>query len=111
MVGRKGIRMNPVKINAVREWKQSINIKKVMSFLKFVNYNRKFIKDYFKKAISLTNLMTKDRPWNWEKSEEEAFQQLRQTCLEEPVLKMFNLKKSIRIETDASDLAIEACLN
>ena len=61
MIGRKKIRMNSVKINAVREWKQSINVKKVMSFLEFINYNRKFIKDYFKKAISLINLTAKDR--------------------------------------------------
>ena len=74
MIGRKEIRMNSVKINAVREWKQSINIKEVMSFLKFINYNRKFIKNYFKKVISLINLMTKDRSWNWRKSEEEVFQ-------------------------------------
>ena len=111
IVGKKGIRMNSVKINTVREWKQLINVKKIMSFLKFVNYNRKFIKDYFKKAISLINLTVKDRSWNWRKSEKEIFQQLRQACLEKSVLKMFNSKKSIRIETDASDLAIKVCLN
>ena len=111
VIGRKEIRMNSVKINTVREWKQSTNIKKIISFLEFVNYNRKFIKDYFKKVISLINLMMKNKPWNWEKSEEEAFQQLRQAYLEESVLKMFNLKKLIRIETDALDLAIEVCLN
>lgn len=111
VIDRKEIRMNSVKINTVREWKQSINIKKVMSFLRFVNYNRKFIKDYFKKVISLINLTVKNRSWNWEKSEEEAFQQLKQAYLKKSVLKMFNSKKLIRIETDASDLAIEVCLN
>ena len=77
IVDRKEIRINSVKINIIREWKQSINVKKIQSFLKFVNYNRKFIKNYFKKAISLINLMMKDKLWSWEKSEKEAFQQLR----------------------------------
>lgn len=31
--------------------------------------------------------------------------------MKEPVLKMFNLKKVIQIEIDASDLIIEACLS
>ena len=73
VINRKEVKINSVKINAIKEWKQSNNVKKVMSFLKFVNYNRKFIKNYFKKTISLINLTVKDRSWNWEKLKKEVF--------------------------------------
>lgn len=75
-----------------------------------MNYNRKFIRHYSKVAAPLTNLTGKDKPWVWGKKEEEAFQQLRQACLDQPVLKMFDPKKPKRIETDSSDLALGACL-
>ena len=57
------IRMNSTKVQAVRKWKISINSTEVLSFINFTNYNRKFIKEYFKKAISLTDLTKKDTSW------------------------------------------------
>ena len=56
------IRMNSIKLKTIKNWSQSTNVKKVQAFLGFVNYNRKFIKDYFKKIISLINLTIKDKP-------------------------------------------------
>ena len=77
IIDRKEVKINSVKICTVKEWKQSINIKKIISFLKFINYNRKFIKNYFKKVILFINLTAKDRLWSWRKLEKKAFQQLR----------------------------------
>ena len=37
------------------------NVKKVQTFLEFVNYNKKFIKKFFKKALSLINLIEKNK--------------------------------------------------
>ena len=110
VVGRNGIRIDPAKLQAVKDWKPPTNVKEAQSFLGFVNYNRKFIKDYSKKAIPLTNLTGKDKPWSWGVPEQQAFEQLKEACLDEPVLKMFDPKKPLRLETDASDLAIGACL-
>ena len=40
------IRIDPTKIAAAKEWLILINIKKIQSFLKFINFNRNFIKKY-----------------------------------------------------------------
>jgi len=63
VVRRHEVRMDLEKLRAIKEWKSHINVKKVQSFLGFMNYNRKFIKNYFINAISLTNLTKKDTPW------------------------------------------------
>ena len=86
-------------------------MKKVQVFLEFVNYNRKFIKNYSKKVISWINLTTKDRAWNWKVQKQQAFEQLKSACLQQSILQMFNSKKAIRIETNALNLVIDACLN
>ncbi len=73
VVGRHGVRMDLEKLRAVKEWKPLVNIKEVQSFLGFMNYNRKFIKDYSTNAIPLTNLTKKDTPWVWGPIEEKSF--------------------------------------
>ena len=64
------VRMNSTKIKAIKDWSQSTNVKEVQAFLEFVNYNRKFIKNYFKKIISLINLTIKNKPWIWKYSKQ-----------------------------------------
>jgi hypothetical protein len=60
VVRRHEIRMDPEKIKAIKEWLTSIDVKDIQAFIEFVQYNRKFIKDFLKRSISLTNLTKKD---------------------------------------------------
>ena len=66
--------MNSIKLKTIKEWSQSTNVKKIQTFLRFVNYNRKFIKNYFKKVIPLINMTIKDKLWSWELKEQQAFE-------------------------------------
>jgi len=63
VVKRHEVRMNLKKLQVIKEWKSSINVKKVQFFLGFINYNKKFIKNYFANAILLTNLTKKNTLW------------------------------------------------
>ena len=105
------IRMNLDKLNFVKDWPTLTTMKEVQEFLEFVNYNRKFIKDYFRRAIPLSNLIVKDKPWKWSHEKQKAFKKLKEACLKNSVLKMINMEQPIRIEIDASNLVIRACLN
>ena len=105
------VRMNLVKLKTIKSWLQFTSVKEVQAFLRFINYNRKFIKNYFKKVISLFNLTIKDKIWRWGSQKQQAFKRLRDACLQQLILQMFNSKKAIRIETNASNLIIDACLN
>ena len=60
IIGNDTIRMNSVKVQAVKKLEILINSTEVLSFIDFTNYNRKFIKEYFKKAIPLTDLTKND---------------------------------------------------
>ena len=110
IVENNTIRMNSAKVRAVKEWETSINFTDVLSFISFTNYNRKFIKEYFKKIIPFTNLTKNNTSWKWNSNQKRAFQQFKDACSDESVLKMFDSKKSIRMKIDASDLTIEACI-
>ena len=75
-----------------------------------MNFNRWFIKNYSLKAEPLTRLTRKDHRFDWTKKCEKAYRNLVTACTEDTILLLFSPDKEIRIETDASDLAIGACL-
>ena len=110
IVGQGQVRMDPEKTRSVREWPRPCNVKQVQGFLGFVNFNRWFIKNYSLKTEPLTRLTRKDHRFDWTKECEKAYRNLVAACTENTVLLLFSPDKEIRIETDASDLAIGACL-
>lgn len=110
MVGINGVRISEAKIKTIKEWERPKTVKDIQSFLGFVNFNRQFIKDFAKISIPLTRLTKKEEPWKWTEEQESAFQQLKEACVKEPVLIPFTSGKPLRVETDASDLAIGAVI-
>ena len=110
LIGTEGIKIDPSKTQSIKEWPEPKNVKDVQSFLGLANYNRKFVKDYSKMATPLTNLTRKDTKFRWDAEQRTAFEMLKTACCEAPTLRMFDSTKRIQIETDASDLAIGACL-
>ena len=56
MIENNLIQINLTKLTAVKEWRQLMNVKEIQFFLRFVNYNQKFIKHFFQIRASLHNL-------------------------------------------------------
>ena len=55
----EGIRVDPVKIEAIVSWKPPRNVTKVRSFLGLVGYYRRFVKGLSVIASTLTKLLQK----------------------------------------------------
>ena len=56
--------MSQDKIKDIQEWPTPITVKEVQVFLGFLNFNRRFVAGFSKKALSLTRLTTKDIEFN-----------------------------------------------
>ncbi|KAF5698706.1 reverse transcriptase domain-containing protein, partial [Fusarium globosum] len=100
------IRMDKRKIAAITEWKAPTTVKEAQSFLGFANYYRRFIKNFSKIAIPLTEITKKDKIFKWNDKAQEAFEQLKTAITSEPVLVMFDPERQVELETDASDYAL-----
>src|SRR5436189_3661512 len=87
------------------------SIKEIQSFLGFANYYRKFIKDYGKTVVTLTNLTKKDVPFEWSKDAQQEFETLKRRFTEEPILAHYDPNEKAILEMDASDYAIGACMS
>ena len=64
IVGRGMVKTDPKKIQAVKEWSPPRNKKGVQAFIGFLNYYRRFIKDFSKIAHPLHQL-TGNQPFIW----------------------------------------------
>ena len=69
------------KLKIIKEWERTTNTKEVQSFLGFVNYYHKFIKNFAEIAIPLYTLSRKDVKFTWKKEQEDAFNQLKDKLL------------------------------
>jgi hypothetical protein len=56
IIAPTGISIDPEKVKAIEEWKEPTNVKGVQSFLRFMNFYRRFIQDFIKITVPLTKL-------------------------------------------------------
>ena len=100
------IRMDPDKIQCIKDWPIPTTVKEVRSFLGFANFYRRFIRGYGARAIPLTDLTKKDKVFSWGDKEQLSFEGLKKLILEEPVLLTPNPAEPFEVETDASNYAL-----
>ena len=65
IISKAGISVDPLKIEAIRNWKQPETVIEIRSFLGLAGYYRHFIKDFSKITIPLTGLTKKGVKFIW----------------------------------------------
>src|SRR5882724_8142818 len=111
MVTPSGISMDMAKTDAVSIWLTPTNLKAVQVFLGFANFYRRFIVGFSDIVIPLIRLTCKDTPFTWGPDHTEAFETLKTTFTQAPILAHFNPDNPIVVETDASDYAITVIIS
>lgn len=106
-----GVNMILDRVQTIREWLSPTHVKSLQSFLGFCNFYRSFIHDYSEIATPLTNLTKKGLTWQWTKEADDAFIRLKNAFCTGKIVRHFNPKLPIILETDASDFAISGVLS
>ena len=114
IVSDKGLEVDSVKVEAVKDWPTPRSIKEVRSFLGFVSYYRKFIENHSAIVAPISDLTkTKDKTSNkftWTLEAQTAFEKMKQALMSAPILILPDPSKPYVINTDASGFAIGACI-
>ncbi|XP_062086135.1 uncharacterized mitochondrial protein AtMg00860-like [Humulus lupulus] len=102
IVGKDGIKVDLVKIEAVKDWTQPKNASKVRSFLRLAGYYRKFVEGFSKHATPLTELTRKGIKFVWTRGCEQSFQELKDRLITTPVLSLPTDNEKFVVYCDAS---------
>jgi hypothetical protein len=86
----------------VLNWKSSINISEICSFLRLATYYRRFIQDFSKIAKPMTCLLKKGKVFKWTQDCQASFVELKKRLTTVLVLVLLNQSKKFDIYCDAS---------
>lgn len=106
-----GIRPDPEKVAAIREWEPPTRVRGVRSFLGFANFYRDFVKDFSEIADPLIRLTKKGAPFRWGEEEDKAFETLKAVFISYPVLAEWDPNRDTLVEADSSGRALGGCLS
>ena len=111
IVSKDGISTDPSKTEAVKEWPQQTTVTEVRSFLGTCSYYRKFIRDFSSIAKPLHRLTEKTTKFEWTALQQEAFDKLKESLTETPILSYPDFSVSYILDTDASNDGVGGVLS
>jgi len=76
VISKKGVSVDPTKVEAIVNWPRPTNITKVQSFLGIASYYRRFVEGFSKIGLPLTKLLCKDNKFAWTEESETSFKNL-----------------------------------
>jgi hypothetical protein len=86
IVDADGVRVDPAKVKAVKEFPVPTDVSHLRSFLGMTNYFRKFIKRYAQVVHPMTDLLKGDTAFHWSTSCQQAFATVKELLTTAPVL-------------------------
>ena len=106
-----GLRMDPAKVDVIIGWLQPTCLKEVQAFVGFCNFYRRFIKAFSHLAKPLTRMAKKEAGFAWSEDAHKAFEALKKCVTEAPILRHYDRKKKVILETDFSDWCLGGVLS
>lgn len=110
IISTEGIRTDPDKIRAIREFPVPKKVKQVRAFLGLCNFYRRFIPDYNRNITPLCEILKKGRTWKWGQVEFEAFENLKRRFLETIMLHHPDFSQPYYVQTDCSGIGLAGVL-
>jgi hypothetical protein len=98
----EGVVVDPGKVETVSNWQQPTNVSKIRSFLGLAGYYRRFIEGFSKIARPMTELLKKEKKFNWTESCEKSFQELKRRLTTALVLTLPDIQRDFVVYCDAS---------
>jgi hypothetical protein len=102
VISKGGISVDPRKVQDVLSWNAPMSVGNIRSFLGLAGYYRRFIEGFSKISKSMTELLKKDKKFEWTFACEASFQELKKRLTTAPILVMPDMEKPFSIYCDAS---------
>ena len=105
------IRPQPSKLQAIYEWQPPCTPTQIRSFLGLCGFYNRFVPDFATLASPLTDLLHKNKVWEWTTAQQHGFDQLKIALLSKVVLAFPDTTQPYVLHCDASEVGIGATLS
>jgi hypothetical protein len=102
VISKGGISMDSSKVRDVLSLNAPTSVGDIRSFLGLAGYYQRVIKDFSKISKPMTELLEKDKKFEWTPACEASFQELKKQLTTAPILVMSDMEKPFSIYCDAS---------
>jgi hypothetical protein len=102
VISKGGISMDASQVQDVLSWNAPMSVGDIWSFLRLAGYYRRFIKEFSKISKPMTELLEKNKKFEWTLACEASFQELKKQLKTAPILVMPDMEKLFSIDCDAS---------
>ena len=109
-ISAEGVQPDFGRVKAILEKPRPRTQKELKSFLGFISYYRRFIRDLARHASPLTSLLKKETPFTWGETQEQAHKYLIEKVTSKPILVHFDPAAKHELRVDASNQGLGAHL-
>ncbi|KAG4053363.1 hypothetical protein PC123_g11479 [Phytophthora cactorum] len=109
-VSNVGVRAGLEKVKAVAAWPTPRSQNDLRKWLGSANYLHKYSAGYAGLARPLSELLKKDSDWRWERQHQDAYDSIKASLQQAPVLALPDETKPFSVVCDVSDYAIGCAL-
>ena len=110
IVGKGQVKIEQEKIKAIKEQKTPTKVKDMKSFLGFANFYQCFIQN-FNHTAKLLNKLKSKKEWKWNEEHQQAFEELKDKIMSQPVFSLPKREEKFRVKIDASEYVIGRVLS
>nr|GFA64156.1 putative reverse transcriptase domain-containing protein [Tanacetum cinerariifolium] len=110
VIDSQGIRVDPTKIESVKDWASPKSPTEIRQFLGLAGYYQRFIEGFSRIAKPMTKLTQKKVKFEWGDKQEAAFQLLKQKLCSAPILALPEGSEDFIVYCDASNKGLGTVL-
>ncbi|XP_020202854.1 uncharacterized protein LOC109788523, partial [Cajanus cajan] len=110
IISSKGIEVDPAKVSVISQLPYPSCVREVRSFLGHAGFYRRFVKEFSKKALPLSNLLQKDVDFVFDDRCKQAFDCLKEALTTTPIIQAPDWTVPFELMCDASNYALGAVL-
>lgn len=111
IISRDGIKPNPDKIAAIKNYPIPKTPKEIKQFLGLLGYYRKFIPDFARLTKPMTKCLKKSNKITFDSEYTDCFEKCKTLLTNDPILQYPDFDKDFVLTTDASNIALGAILS
>ena len=110
IVSADGLQADPSKISAIINMPVPDNKQALQRLLGMIRYLAQFIPHESSITAPLRSLLKKDSHWHWGPEHDKAVSDIKQAIAQPTLLHFFDVKKSVVVQSDASQTGLGACI-